>query len=190
MEKIYYATGNKGKFAMVQKYFEQNLPEIKVEQVRLDLVEEQTLDLEGIAMAKARQAWNLLGHPVLVDDAGFYIDQYHEFPGTMTKFVYEALGFKGMYKLYEKGDRAHFTTHIVFANQDGCQVFTGVCTGTLVKPDLDIHDSSVPFAYLLLPDGESDTLHEAIEKKGYSDQSPRILALAKFSEFIKEKGLV
>ena len=186
MRKIYYASSNNSKVEMAKSFLE-SCSDVIIEQAKIDLVEEQILSLESIAISKARQAWNLLGKPVLVDDCGVYFEKYNQFPGAMTKFVYQSLGFDGLYRLYDVGDRVHFTTHVVFANQDGYKVFSDKVSGHLIKPSQLDHDSNIPFAQVVVPDGSDTTWYDAMKRKGFSEYDPRIMALRKFLEFIKKE---
>ena len=187
MYKVYYATSSRRKVEMA-KSFLKSCSDVTIEQVNIDLVEEQTLNLESIAISKAKQAWDFLGKPVLVDDSGFYLNRYHEFPGTMTKFVCKSLGLDGLYRLYDEGDKVYFVTNLVFINEDGYKLFTGRIDGTLIKPEI-VHDvSEVEFTKVTIPNDSDVTMYEAMKRKGYSEYDPRIIALKKFLEFIKTKN--
>jgi XTP/dITP diphosphohydrolase len=185
MDKIYYATSNQGKISIVKSFFS-DLENFEIELVDLDLFEEQTLSLEDVAIAKAKQAWDILQQPVLVDDSGCFFDRYNNFPGTMTKFVYQGLGFEGLYRLYDVGDRASFVTKVAFADTDGIKIFEGKVQGHLIKDaNLIGTHSDLPFAQIMIPDGEDRTWYELFKLGNCVKTAPRGKALKKFVEFFQ-----
>lgn len=184
-KELIYATGNKGKFESVAKFFER-LPAFEVKQFSGELSEEQTLDQEAIAIAKAKQAWHLVQKPLLVDDIGIYFNQYNQFPGTMTKFVYQALGFEGIYKLVQEGDKASFIIYLVYIwGPNEYKVFTHESIGHIIKPAHLITDSHVPFEYIFVPEGYDKSYIELKHTGEYYDINCRMQALKKFIEFVE-----
>lgn len=186
MKEIYYATGNRGKFEMVQKYLNAHLPDLTIKQVDLDLIEEQSLDLEAISVFKAKQAWSELGKPVIVDDAGVYFERYKNFPGAMTKFIFQALGFEGLYKLYDEGDKAHFDVFLTFIwGENNYKTFIGDVAGRLIKPQNLEGDFDLPFTHLIIPEGSDKSIHESRVEAGYSNYEARIVAMGQFVDFLR-----
>jgi XTP/dITP diphosphohydrolase len=185
MAKITYVTGNAGKFDMVKNYLATHFP-ITLAQANIPLIEEQHLDLQTIAISKAKQAWSALKTPVLVDDAGAYFYRYHQFPGSMTKFVYQALGFEGLYRLYDVGDKACFITYLVYMYDDNAyDLFKGMVEGILIKPPLSGNSCVLPYTYLIIPSGQTKTIGQLEEAAGYSLYDPRIMALQTFITYYK-----
>lgn len=181
---LYYATGNKGKFDDVKQFFAQ-YPDIEVRQFDKDLPEEQTDDQQAIAIEKARLAWQELKHPVLVDDGGIYFDRYHNFPGTLTKFVYKGLGRDGIYRLFDEGDKARFKLTLVYYYGDNTfSVFTQESAGHLVKPITGFLNDKLPFECILVPDGYDKTYYELRNTETFSKINYRIKALQAFMEYI------
>ena len=101
MEKLYFATTNKGKFRTMQRYFEKMGAPFKLEQTLLDLVEIQSDNMGEIAVAKAAEAQAQLQEPVIVDDSGLFIEALNGFPGAYSKHAEQTLGAKGILKLLE-----------------------------------------------------------------------------------------
>lgn len=175
---IYYATGNNGKFEMVKEFIKNNSESIDLKQLNIDLKEEQNINLEEIAISKAKQAWEILRQPVIVDDSGIYFNKYKDFPGFMTKYIYKCIGFEGLYKLYDEGDSATFKTFIVYIyGPDQYKVFIGSTDGILIKPKELPKDSNLPYTKLFIPIGSDKTLEECQNKSGFSEFNPRIIAM-------------
>jgi XTP/dITP diphosphohydrolase len=121
------------------------------------LPEIQSLDIEKVVKQKAGEAWSLLQRPLLVDDGGAYLEQYPQFPGALTKYVYEGIGLEGIWKLAKDNSRAWLMNYLLYC--DGPQsfhLFKGICYGKLIEPTTII-DPRLPYTSIFIPDG-SDTL--------------------------------
>ena len=76
MEKLYFVTSNEEKAEEARMILE-----MPVEIRKADLVEIQSLDLKEIVKDKARQAFEIVGESVIVDDVGFFLEAWNGFPG-------------------------------------------------------------------------------------------------------------
>lgn len=185
IKDLYYVTGNPGKYEMVKNYLTA-YASVTIKNINLDLFEEQTLDLQKIAISKAEQAWSKVGRPVLVDDSGIFFKRYNQFPGVMTKFVFQALGFEGLFRLYDEGDEAEFVTYLGFKVSDSqTKIFEGCVRGTLIKPHNYDKQTDLPYQHILVPYGQDKTLFELTKVLGYSEFNPRIIALQKLIDYLK-----
>lgn len=161
MNELYYVTSNPDKFAEVDRFVRQAGVPLILKQAAIELVEIQSLDAAEIARDKARQAWEILKKPCIVDDAGIYFERYNNFPGTMTKFIYESIGFEGLFKLIEPGDRAYFKLVLAYCASEGSIVmFEGICHGTTTQPVDNNFPAQLPYAAVFIPDGQTRTLAE------------------------------
>jgi len=178
---IYYVTGNSGKFADVAAYMTLYAPEIALMQYDTDIPEIQSLDQRAVAIDKARQAYQHLQSPVLVDDSGIYFDQYHEFPGVLSKYIFQALGLAGIKRLMNTGDWASFRIHIVFYYApEQYEVFACVSPGTIMYQDQFLPPASLPYDQLFVPEGTNMT-HAELRAKGLINNfDHRIAALKNF----------
>ncbi|BDC34208.1 hypothetical protein Noda2021_01660 [Candidatus Dependentiae bacterium Noda2021] len=182
INELYYVTSNYSKYELIKNYLAQY--HVVVQNSALDFSEEQTFDLKKIAMAKAEHAWSLVQKPLLVDDCGFYFSHYHQFPGVLSKFVFQGLGYEGLYRLYDDGDQATFESCVVFVDALGTLYpYHGVVSGRLVKPNNTTASNEIAYANLFIPDRTLLSLAELINKHGYSEFDPRVHAL---QQFVKE----
>ena len=85
MGKLFYLTGNYGKFVRVKERFENC--DVDIDFCDCDLDELDVNDIELISRDKATQAYDKLHVPVFVMDTGFYIDNYPDNPGYPGAFV-------------------------------------------------------------------------------------------------------
>jgi len=92
------ATWNTKKYQQIVAHFPSQL---QVRQLDLDLPEIQTNILTDISYDKCLQAYVEVQWPVLVDDSGIYFDAFDQFPGALSKFLYQWVWLAWMRKLYE-----------------------------------------------------------------------------------------
>lgn len=184
--EIYYATGNAGKFEEVKSFIEQYEAHIVIKQFDVDIEEIQSLDQKAIAIDKARKAFALLNKPVLVDDGGIFFDAYPLFPGTMSKFIFQAIGFEGLFKLAEENNKAAFILNLVYTDGNVVESFEGRCDGIIVKPvDVDTHPQ-LPFTAIFKPNGSDKTFAELRGSPEFVKYSFRQRALKQFLEWYKK----
>jgi XTP/dITP diphosphohydrolase len=186
MQELYYATTNAGKFAEVKRFFAQHAPDIIIKQCEEDLIEIQTNDQQFIAVQKAQQAWHKLQSPVLVDDAGIYFKKYAHFPGTMSKFVYQGIGFEGLFKLVDPHDEAYFKVSLAYAAGPHIHVFEDTCNGYIIHPKNFEAPPTLPYLDIFVPEGEVQTFAQLGTSETMDRYNPRRNALKKFLAWYKE----
>jgi XTP/dITP diphosphohydrolase len=185
---IYYATGNHGKFEQVKNYVEKHNPQITIKQFSADIPEIQTLDQKKIALDKAQKAWEKLRKPLIIDDSAIYFDKYNKFPGTLSKYIFESIGFDGILKLIDKDDPATFLLYLVYIDGPKIfKVFEGKCKGKLIKPKKFSGNEKLPYSCLFIPNGSKKTytqLHGTEEGNKYLY---RLKALKNFLMWFEKK---
>jgi XTP/dITP diphosphohydrolase len=90
-----YVTTNPGKVREVREYLDDDA----VTQLDFDYAEIQAPTIEPIAVRGAREAYRHAGEPVLVDDAGLFVDVLDGFPGPYTAYAEEKLGIERVSRL-------------------------------------------------------------------------------------------
>jgi XTP/dITP diphosphohydrolase len=73
---------------------ERYLPDGSVDRLDFDYTEIQADELGPIAARGAREAYRHAGEPVLVDDAGLFIEGLDGFPGPYSAYVEDTLGIE------------------------------------------------------------------------------------------------
>ncbi len=188
LKEILYATGNQGKFAEVAHFIADHEPSLAIKQFDADIPEIQTTDQRAIAIDKAKRAWDLARKPLLIDDAGIYFDKYNKFPGALTKYIWQGLGFEGIKKLIEEGESAKFLLYMVYIDgPNSYEIFEGECIGTLIKPAAFNALPTLPFDAIFIPQGSTQTyaqLRDTPEAKKYLY---RLRALQKFLTWYKKQ---
>lgn len=130
---VRYVTSNPGKAKEARAY----LPDA-VTPVEYEYVEPQADDLTTIAAFGAEAAFEALDgeEPVIVDDAGLFIDAFDGFPGPYSAYVEERLGIDRVAELALAADRqsARFEAAIGYADGQTVETFTGIVRGQIVAP--------------------------------------------------------
>jgi XTP/dITP diphosphohydrolase len=107
-----YVTTNPGKVREAEQYLDE------VRAVDFDYTEVQADDLGPIAARGAREAFAHVGEPVIVDDAGLFVDDLDGFPGPYSSYVEETLGVErvGSIARAEGTLRAHFRCVVAYCD--------------------------------------------------------------------------
>ena len=183
--RLYFITGNKGKFSEVRE----KLKNINVEIVQKNLgyPEIQGNSLEEVVKYGVEYLAKKVKYPIIIEDAGLFIDVLEGFPGVYSKYVFFTIGCKGILKLLEgKNDRTSIFKSVYgfFDINTKPQFFTGECYGTISKAER----GKGGFGYdpIFIPNGEIRTYAEmSIEEK--NSFSHRGKALDKLIEYLWKK---
>lgn len=108
-----YVTTNEGKLAEAREYLDH------ISQAALDYTEIQAAELEPIAAQGAREAYRRLDEPVLVDDAGLFVQGFDGFPGPYSAFIEETIGIERVWKLAKELEDTSASFRCVIAYCDG-----------------------------------------------------------------------
>ena len=182
MKKPVLVTSNSGKAREFQLLFEEAGLEIEIEPMKT--VEIQADSLEEIAVFSSLQAYNLLKRPVIVEDAGLFVESLNGFPGPYSSYVYKTLGAEGLLKLVGEDRRAHFESVIAFYSREhGVKVFRGICRGRIAY---EVRGTSgFGFDPIFIPENMNKTFAELgeVEKNKISHRGR---AARKLVEWLKD----
>jgi len=108
---------------------------INLTQVEEERVEIQADDLEEVAKSSAEAAACRVGAPLIVEDAGLFIQHLNGFPGPYSSYVLRKIGLDGILKLMEGAQdrQALFESVVAFweASESAVMVFMGIAEGTI-----------------------------------------------------------
>lgn len=142
---LQYVTTNPGKLREARRY----LGDDTIDSYDYDYPEIQSPSLEPIAAEGAREAYQAVDGPVVVDDAGLFIHAFDGFPGPYSSFVENTIGVERVWDLASAVDDrdAEFRCVLAYCDGDGfddegerdndvlpVKCFTGVVEGTIVAP--------------------------------------------------------
>lgn len=94
MAPLVLVTGNRSKIAEAQRLA--GAAGQALEAIEVDLPEIQSLDMEEVLRAKARQAWESIGRAVVVEETGLELAALNGFPGPLVKWMLAAVGAEGI----------------------------------------------------------------------------------------------
>ncbi len=153
MNTITLVTGNPHKLAELNKVFP---AEIKLRSTKLDLDEIQTLDLHTIVRHKLRQAFEVVGGPVIIEDVSAELAILNGLPGPFVKFFEERLGRGALFKLAGE-TRVRIICSMGYYDGKQEYIVDGVLDGRIVAPR---DGEGFGFDFVLIPDGYDKTLSE------------------------------
>lgn len=182
--RLYFATSNPGKVDDVRTLLTGT--DIAVEQLDVEMTEPSVDDLETIARAKVKQAWEATQNNdafIMADDSGLFVDVLNGFPGPQTAFFDEKVGKEKLLNLFDEDDPrdAAFRTAIACYDPESRDVrtFTGACRGTIVPPR---GEGGFGYDPMFLPDGHEKTFAEDMDHK--QQVSHRKEAMAQLREWL------
>ncbi len=182
---IYFVTGNSVKFAEAKAYIEKYAPTIDLQQLKVDLPEIQSLDLQEVATKKAQAAWYQVKAPMIIDDAGLFLDVYPLFPGTMTKFIVKAIGVGGVLKIAQGEGNTNVTFRgcVVYKDDEsGEHAFVGETRAEIRDPSDPINPEAA-FDALMYPHGYDESFKQLRTKPEFESLHYRFRALKKFVDW-------
>ncbi len=110
-----FVTTNQGKVREAREY----LGDDTVEQLDFDYTEVQADRLATVAAHGAREAYRHAAEPVLVDDAGLFVDAFDGFPGPYSSYVEDTVGVERVWRLTREEDDRAASFNTVLAYCDG-----------------------------------------------------------------------
>ncbi len=180
MSKLYFITGNEGKFREFKKF----IPEI--EQIDLDLPEVQSLDPIVVINDKLANAMKRQTGKFIVEDTSLYLNGLNGFPGPLIKWLLQAVGNEGIYSLTQKinDHGAIAKTVIGYVDDEGkLSYFSGEVSGKIVAP-VSEPDQGFGWDSIFQPDGLNETFAE-MGNDLKSEFSHRTDAIKKFLTFLE-----
>ena len=155
---VTFITGNQSKADFLAKYLD-----FPVEHRKIDLDEIQSLELSQIAEHKARQAYDAIGSPVLVEDVGLVFEGLGNLPGPFIKWFEIELGLQKICKLVDSLPTQRATAKICYVYFDGrkIEIFNGEISGVI--PEQPRGERGFGFDSIFIPNGSSKTLAEMDE---------------------------
>ena len=157
---------------------------VELERLSIDRVEIQADDPELIAEYSLKVLD--VDVPILIEDAGLYIDKYYGFPGPYSSYALRTIDNEGILKLMEEETErgARYLSAVAFRDGDTSVTFTGEVVGRIA---MEMRGTN-GFGYdpIFMPEeGDGRTFGEmsAAEKARISH---RARAFRKLGEWLRE----
>lgn len=185
---VFFATDNINKFNEARKILAEY--KVAVGMLRVKTPEIQNEDLEKIAQRSASDAFARCKLPIIVEDAGLFIEKLNGFPGPYSAYVYKTIGNNGLLKLLEKERKrkAEFKSIIAYRdnNSEIPISFEGSVNGEItLKEQKKNRKSGFGFDPIFKPEYSNKTFAEMnIEEK--NNFSHRAKAIHKFAHWYQK----
>jgi XTP/dITP diphosphohydrolase len=184
---VFFATNNINKFNEARRVLGEF--NIAVGMLRAKSFEIQSDSLEEVAKASVINAFHRCNLPIIVEDAGLFVDSLKGFPGPYAAYVYGTISNCGLLRLMEnvRNRRGRFESVIAYLSEE---IKEPVCFGGTVLGKIALNErrkgSEAGFGFdpLFIPSGSRKTFAEmGVEEKNRS--SHRANAFRKFARWYK-----
>ncbi len=179
---ITFVTSNKGKAEEISR--QSHLP---IEAVALDLYEVQSLDVREVIEAKAREAYRLIGSPVIVDDASVAIHELGGLPGALVRWFIKGVGNEGICRFADQSLTRRATAGVGIGYFDGetFAPFISEVEGTI--SDHPTGDGGYGWDSIFIQEGYEVT-RASLTPEEYDQASIRRPALEGLARFLEQRS--
>lgn len=177
---ITYVTGNQKKAETLSRFLD-----IPVSHYKMDLQELQSWSIEESILYKAKQAYEKVQSPVLVEDVWLRFKALGRLPGPSIKLFLQDLGNDGLCKILHSFDDRSAVAQTIFGLYDGerLEIFIGERQGRIAEEPRGIPEFG--WDAIFIPKGADKTWAEMdLEEKG--KYSMKRLALEKLKIFLRK----
>lgn len=185
---IFFATNNINKFNEARKVLAKY--KIAVGMLRVKTLEIQSDNPEEIAQASAVDTFDRCRLPLIVEDAGLFVEALNGFPGPYAAYSYKTIGNNGLLQLMKNAEnrKAKFLSIIAYHSPElkSPICFKGESIGEITKEEQRKRpESGFGFDPIFKPIKSSKTFAEMTitEKNKYSH---RAKSLRNFAKWYKE----
>jgi non-canonical purine NTP pyrophosphatase (RdgB/HAM1 family) len=186
MSTVIFVTGNPEK----ARHFSQHIG-YDIAHRRAELDEIQTLKTDELVEHKARQAYQQLQQPVLVEDVSFVCEALGSLPGPFVKFfVEEKNGVENICRMMDGFASRRARAQCVFGYFDGNKIrfFEGYTDGAIAQHPRG--ENGYGFDRIFEPDGFSGKTAGQLRDEDYDRYYMTIKPFEKVKEFLVNHGLV
>ncbi len=158
---------------------------IEILHEKVDLDEIQSLDLREVVEHKVRQAYKVVGRPILVEDVALTFTAFGQLPGPLVKWFEKGSSLETMCRMLDSFDDRSAVAHTMYGLYDGVelQVFEGFMRGTIASTPRGT--GGFGFDSIFINDGQTQTRAE-LDEVTYGSTSYRQIALAKLRKYLQK----
>ncbi len=163
---------------------------IQVVAKNIEVDEIQSTEIAAVVRDKVEKAYAKVKRPVIVDDTGIFFVGYKSFPGVLSRYAFMTLGFKGLFRLIQPGQRAYFCSYIALKTSAHAKpiLFKGVCKGRLIRELRGQRKRKMPYDNIFIPDGDTKTFSQ-LGVAGKQQYDHRSKAVRQFARYYKKHYL-
>ena len=173
---VLFVSSNKNKFNEAKNILSKN--GINLGFFKSSLREIQAESIKEIAALKVDEAYRQCHKPVIVEDAGLFVESLNGFPGPFSSYVFKTIGNSGILRLVKTNRKAKFQSVVAYCdNKYGVVLFDAKVEGKISK-----NSKGKGWGYdpIFTPNGQNKTYAMLSNK---NEISHRYKALKKFSNW-------
>ncbi len=177
---VLFVSSNKNKFNEAKNILSKN--GINLGFFKSSLREIQAESIKEIAALKVDEAYRQCNKPVIVEDAGLFVESLNGFPGPFSSYVFKTIGNSGILRLVKTNRKAKFQSVVAYCdNKFGVVLFDSKVEGKISK-----NSKGKGWGYdpIFIPNRQNKTYAMLSNK---NEISHRYKALKKFSNWFVRK---
>jgi XTP/dITP diphosphohydrolase len=185
---VFFVTGNLHKFNEARNVLAEF--NIATAMLKVKVSEIQDEDIENIAKVGAMEAAQRSNLPVIVEDAGLFIETLNGFPGPYSKYVLHTIGMEGILNLLKnhQNRKAYFKSAVAFSSPEGeVRCFVGVVEGRITEEIRG--NGGFGFDPIFEPNEKPGKTFGEMSVDDKNSISHRSRALRKFVEWYRKVGV-
>ncbi len=177
---VLFASSNRNKFNEAKNILATN--KINLGFFKSSLTEIQAKSIKQIAALKVDDAFRQCHRPVIIEDAGLFIESLNGFPGPFSSYVFKTIGNSGILKLVGSNRNAFFHSVVAYCdNKYGVMLFDAKVEGKISK---NSSGKGWGFDPIFIPKGKNKSYAMITDK---NEISHRYKALKKFSNWFSNR---
>ena len=177
---VLFVSSNKNKFNEAKNILSKN--GINLRFFKSSLREMQAESIKEIAALKVDEAYRQCNKPVIVEDAGLFVESLNGFPGPFSSYVFKTIGNSGILRLVKTNRKAKFQSVVAYCdNKYGVVLFDAKVEGKISK---NSRGKGWGYDPIFIPSGQNKTYAMLSNK---NEISHRYKALKKFSNWFVHK---
>lgn len=181
MKEVVYITGNSHKAEYFRKIMGKD-----IHRMDIDLDEIQSLDLRTIIEHKAKQAYEKVNKPVIVEDTKLTFNAFGALPGPLIKWFLDELKPEGLCKLLDGYEDRSAVAGAAIAYYDGSEltVFERELAGRIA--DKPYGEDGFGWNKVFIPD-ESDITLAEMDEVTFKSYYHRVKAFTDLKAFLEQQ---
>ena len=179
MKELFFVTGNDHKAREAATVLG-----VEVKRVKLDLDEIQSVDLRAVVEHKARQAYQKLKQPLIVEDVSFEIKALGGFPATFVRWFFDSMSYEALCGLLRSERSVNYMVACGYYDGRQFSYFSSAMPGTIAQRPAG--KTGFGFDVIFIPRGYSKTMAQLGDAVKLT-KGPRIQSLKKLKRFLDKR---
>mgnify|MGYP005616269951 CR=1 FL=1 len=180
MKAATFITGNQGKADYLTKLLGLNIGRVAV-----DTDEIQSLDIKEVIAHKAKQAYELIGRPALVEDVSLEFNALGGLPGTFIKFFVDYTGLEATCRMLDGFTDRTAVAKCAYGYYDGKEltIFEGSACGVIALNPSD-GDKGFGWDKIFIPEGYGNRIRADLNQDEYDELYLKIKPIEQLRAFL------